>query len=361
MPWAVAGAAVAAAGSVASSSISANAAGKAGKKALGQQNAALGEASQHENDVYNQSRADLQPYAKTGNRALSLYESILTGTPLNQAAAYDAGFSTNGTNLNTSVLGSLPAALKNAIQSRTIKSPGFSDFSDGTYMKLVNELASADPSAYASKISSYGMPAGIDQQQWKDALAGMNNPNSTFDPAATSGGYGLAQGGGQALGGTSGGGQYDAFFNSPDYQFTQSQGLKALDNAGSGSQRNTGAQQKAIERFGQGLGATQYNNFMNRLSGLATQGQNAASGQASVANNVGSTIAQSGNNAANATIGSNNANAGTGAALGQGLGLVGSALGSMSGSGGSAGSGVGQWFGNLFGGSGSNNVGTYGQ
>lgn len=73
---------------------------------------------------------------------------------------------------------------------------------------------------------------------------------------------------------------YDAAFNnfqsSPGYQFRFSEGLNALDkSAASRGRLRSGAQDKAIVRYGDGMASQEYGTYMNRLSSLAGVGQTA--------------------------------------------------------------------------------------
>jgi hypothetical protein len=68
-------------------------------------------------------------------------------------------------------------------------------------------------------------------------------------------------------------GQFQA---SPDYQFAQSEGMRALENsnAAKGLLQSSGHLRSAQE-FGQNLASQQYGNYVNRLTGLANQGLSA--------------------------------------------------------------------------------------
>lgn len=63
----------------------------------------------------------------------------------------------------------------------------------------------------------------------------------------------------------------------PGYDWQMSQGVNALDrSAAARGMLGSGAQGKALTKFGQGLGDQTYNNYLNRLQGLVSSGQNAA-------------------------------------------------------------------------------------
>jgi hypothetical protein len=83
-------------------------------------------------------------------------------------------------------------------------------------------------------------------------------------------------------------GQFQA---SPDYQFAQSEGMRALENsnAAKGLLQSSGHLRSAQE-FGQNLASQQYGNYVNRLTGLANQGLS-ATGTGVAANQATSTLA----------------------------------------------------------------------
>jgi len=62
----------------------------------------------------------------------------------------------------------------------------------------------------------------------------------------------------------------------PGYNWMMGQGVNALDrSAAAKGMLQSGAQGKALTAYGQGLGDQTYNNYMNRLQGLVSSGQNA--------------------------------------------------------------------------------------
>lgn len=74
-----------------------------------------------------------------------------------------------------------------------------------------------------------------------------------------------------------GGGQFDSFWQSPDYNVAMNEGMRAqvARNSALGIQQS-GAADKSAMRFASGLGAQQYNSYVNRLAALAGVGQTAA-------------------------------------------------------------------------------------
>lgn len=118
----------------------------------------------------------------------------------------------------------------------------------------------------------------------------------------------------------SGSPDYSAFYNSPGYQFTLSQGESAINRnaAASGNLYSTNTL-GALNSFAQGQAGTQYNNYVQQLLALAGLGGQAASGVSSAAVATGQGVANSmisaGNANASGVLGSSNA---WGSAIGQG-------------------------------------------
>lgn len=109
-----------------------------------------------------------------------------------------------------------------------------------------------------------------------------------------------------------GGIEYGGFTRTPGYDFRLNEGRNALE--ASAAQRggvNSGATLQALTQYGQDYATGEYNNYLNRLSGLAGSGQNAASGLASANQNfstqAGNALAASGNARAAGAIGVGNA------------------------------------------------------
>lgn len=85
---------------------------------------------------------------------------------------------------------------------------------------------------------------------------------------------------------------YSAFFQSPDYQFRLQEGTRALEqSAAARGLLRSGQTLKGITEYGQGLAASGYSDYMNRLASLAGVGQSATTTTAGLgqqmAGNVG--------------------------------------------------------------------------
>lgn len=107
-------------------------------------------------------------------------------------------------------------------------------------------------------------------------------------------------------------GQTADYTTDPSYQFRLAEGQKAVDNsaAARGSALSGGAL-KALQKYGQGMASTEFQNTFNRLSTVSGQGQNAAAQQGAATINAGNSTASNligaGNAAAAGTVGTANA------------------------------------------------------
>jgi hypothetical protein len=73
------------------------------------------------------------------------------------------------------------------------------------------------------------------------------------------------------------GGDMSKFFESPGYQFRLGEGLKALEGRGSAMGiTQSGAQQKAIQDYAQGLASQEFGNVLGRIGALGGQGLQAS-------------------------------------------------------------------------------------
>jgi len=98
-----------------------------------------------------------------------------------------------------------------------------------------------------------------------------------------------------STGETPDGRDFSEFFKSPGFQFRLDEGVKAVErSAASRGLLQSGAGIKAVQRFGEGLASSEFNNYFNQLFSLSEQGRaatttvaglgaNAAAGQADAA------------------------------------------------------------------------------
>lgn len=79
------------------------------------------------------------------------------------------------------------------------------------------------------------------------------------------------------------GGDFTQFRDSPGYQFALEEGNRAIGNSAAARGMNlSGAQLKALQRFGQGTADQNFNNWFNRQMAMAGRGQNAANTMANI-------------------------------------------------------------------------------
>lgn len=113
-------------------------------------------------------------------------------------------------------------------------------------------------------------------------------------------------------------GDMSAFQQSPDYQWTQQQGLEGINRmAASRGALNSGGTDVDLLRYGQGLASQQYGNYYSRLAQLAGMGQSSAQGLGGSASNAAANI---GALNAQGIVGSQNAWSNYGSQLGSLLG-----------------------------------------
>lgn len=97
----------------------------------------------------------------------------------------------------------------------------------------------------------------------------------------------------QAQQDAAGGFEYQGFEATPGYQFRLDEGQKAVERAAAASGRmNSGATIKAATRYGQGVAAQEYDNYLNRLSALSGSGQVATGQQVSLGQSNANAISQ---------------------------------------------------------------------
>jgi hypothetical protein len=195
--------------------------------------------------MYDQSRADLMPWMGTGANALKKL-----------------------------------AALNGVQYSTTNAAPGMQsadNFDDAAYIAAHPEVA--DPNQWYEKspyehYQMYGRQYGY-EFPYLNAPEGQGGDPDTPD--------------------------YSDFYNSPDYQFSLEQGLRATkSNLASRGLSNSGRAMKELTRFGQGLASQQLNNYRNSLAAMAGVGQTATTNVASLGGQTAAGVGQSYQNAADA-------------------------------------------------------------
>lgn len=119
-----------------------------------------------------------------------------------------------------------------------------------------------------------GGPFGYMLDNYNDGRGGPQQPVPQKQPFEQSEQYRAAQAKWQASQ-PQGGADFSRFINSPDYQFNLQQGLKARDmSAASTGRLYSGAYDKALQGYGQGLASNQLNTYRTGLGNIANMGLN---------------------------------------------------------------------------------------
>lgn len=121
----------------------------------------------------------------------------------------------------------------------------------------------------------------------------------------------------------------DAFTTSPGYEFNLNQGLQAVQRGAAGSGLlSSGNLMTALQDRGAGLASQEWNGWLDRLGGGATNYSTALGNQASLHTNAAGQRVDLLTGVSNALMGANNQRAAGGQAFGQ---SVGNALGGLGG------------------------------
>jgi hypothetical protein len=268
---------------------------KGAKDAAKAQQQGADKSAQVQWDMFNQARADNEPFRQGGVTGLQEYMALL-GLPTAGVSAPTQWFGQGDTpTVNSQLYGSDPA-----------------------YRAAWDQVAGNH-----FKVFGRGFGEGSDRNAIQGDLAMLYSQNKGSQPQAA----GVSTTQQQA---------FDKFRSAPGYQFGLDQGAKTLQSSAAASGGLfSGKAGKALTQFGQDYADQQgYRPYMNSLAALAGIGQTAAAqnnslGQAT-AGNVGNALMSAGN--ARASGIQNSANI-WGQAAGQIGGLAGYALGNRSGSG----------------------------
>ena len=266
--------------------------GDSSSNAAGAQQAAAANANATQLQMYNQNRADMEPWRRVGESSLNRLATLM------------------GLQQNTNPL--------TADQLRTRMLPQFSSQVDERIPVDFSGLEEGSPlrgSAFVNSqrnvVDEQGLSAAIRAELAKTATTNSGDPQ-----------FGML---------TKNFGMSD-FQADPGYNFRLSEGLKALQNsAAARGSLMSGGTMKGLQRFGQNLASDEYTNafnryqsqnanLYNRLAGLSgtgqVQSQQMAAQGANAANTMGQNIIGAGNAQAAGIMGRSNAYSG---AIGQGM------------------------------------------
>jgi hypothetical protein len=280
MPWGVAAAAVVGA-------YSANKQAKAAKSAANAQAQSADRAADVQWDMFNQSRADNEPWRQAGLTAQSQILSLLGLPQQNVAQA-----------ISQSAVSTKPQTWFGDNGGRD----EMAYYNDPNYRAAWDEVArfhNYDPNnAFTRRGEDRGKIAAHMQQVYNQRIQGAQKPAAAGGAAAKP----LTQQ--QA---------FDAFRATPGYQFGLTEGVRALDSSAAASGGLfSGKAAKALTKFGTDYADQQgYRPYMSNLFQLAGYGQTATAqnqqaGQ-QAASNVGNALMSAGNARASGITGGANA------------------------------------------------------
>ena len=211
-----------------------------------------------QNYQFQQSRADLAPYRYQGVQALNLLGSFYGLDPWQGSTDVDYQ---NVVNTRTENHNLWEEGLSSYLTPGTRLEINPNAVGAGSPRQGGNYLPGGGPASREGFGSETGRPLqGRGGGHWATREGGALG---SATPASQSGQSGRSNALAQ-------------FFQTPDYQFTYDEGLRALqaNQSGSGSTMGSRAMRQA-QRYGQGLASTQLNNVLNRLSAIAGIGQTA--------------------------------------------------------------------------------------
>ena len=265
-------------------------ASKGAGKAADAQVGAARDAAQLQNEQFQQSRADMQPFLKSGLRSQAAldYEMGLGDRPGPTAGQRNA----------------LSAANRLQIRDSERRRGVFSAYFSGT------PFAPSDGADSSSSTSFYVGNDRFDTREQAQEFIDGRVSDATDN-------YG-----------------YQGFTGTPGYEFRVAQWRQAIErSAAARGGLNSGATMNALQSYGQGMAADEYGTYMNRLAAGAGQGQTQVNSLASLgansAANQGNSLMQAGN--ARASGYANQANIFGGAAS-QIAGGIGNYIGGQGGS-----------------------------
>ena len=280
---AIAGAAIV--GAVASSSAASAQAGAIGQ-ASEAQNAATMASIAEQRRQYDQTREDFAPYREIGATALGEYGALF-------------GVGRNG----------LIPVNASDVPGQTMGPSSTEQYQTGMEQSYTNNAGQTFTGAEAKRAYDEDLKYyGYDQANARGGLSFTPSYDSRTVPGAM-----------QDNAGTTSQSMEEArnrFKETPGYQFRMEEGVRAMDrSAAAQGKLRSGGYGRALTEFGQGIGAAEFDNYANRLAGIAGMGQGATQSTATLnqssSNNMANTMMAGGQAQANNLI-----NAGTARASG---------------------------------------------
>ena len=248
MPPAVVGGAIAATGAIGGAIIGASGA----KKAASAQAEAADRSAEVQREIFEQSRADLAPFREVGTQALFALADLF-GVPRPVDAPATTGQAAEV---------ALPPALDLLDPARP---------EDEARLRALGIIRGKFGSKDAKRLAQFNQSRLAAQRASADATRAAEAAR----PSQLTTGF-------------------TGFRESPGFQFRLGEGIKALDRSAAARGRLlSGAQIKAVQRFGEGLASQEFENFANRLADLAGIGQGVTTQGVTLANSQSNSIGTS--------------------------------------------------------------------
>lgn len=301
----IAAAAISGIGAIGGSLISADATGKAVKATQQGAQAALDEQGRE----FNIGQNNLQPWLRTGSSALGKLAQLYG---LDSYSLAPPGGSNAATGTTTAGDTAALANIRSGLEAWHNALPGNSE----DLIKMIDggaslQQVSAAMNSLRATTTNPRNTAFLDPLI-AQAKTASDAPQGTFTPAA------------QAATGTAGTASVDpnaSFYQSPDYLFRLTQGLKGVDaGAAARGMLDSGATRKAEIGYAGNLASGEYSNYANRLASLAGLGQTTAQGLGTLGQNYATNVGNIQQSTADSRASSYTANGNTYANLVSGLG-----------------------------------------
>ncbi len=218
-----------------------------------------------------------EPYRDAGQKALANYESMIYGIPIEQTASY----------------GSAAAQRQQSVKDTKLPYESREEFEEAVrkVYEITKKRNQNIPLYYnedTGRISSVsGTPLPINTQK------SAGSPNEELFQADIDKAWGAIQPEPRRdiFEGEDVTQAYD-WQTSPGYEFRREEGQKAIERSASArSGLTSGAQLKAIERYGQDTASLEFDKILGRLSGLTNTGANMAGSAANLAVGTGQQMA----------------------------------------------------------------------
>lgn len=333
MPPAVAAAGIAAAGAIGGGLLSASATKSAAKTAASAETQAAQLNVAAAKDFYAKNTANLSPWLQSGAHANALVDSFLYGpqsaapqpaTAAGPAHTFPTG-NVAGALANSGGFGAVFGALPNAGGNNN---PATAEWATGVLnavmptigpKRTAKAMSISDPVARLNYIAA-NLHSGQESQVYRSYIQANPRPTAQTAPVTAQ----PAQAGGQPQNALSG---YDAFVNSPYYQFPLQEGYRALNHGlASHGMLESGNALKSAARYGQDYASGRMGEFINLAENQSNRGLQAGGAIAGVGVNALNTTtaanSAAGNAAANRAIAGGVANANLYSTIGSALGNV---------------------------------------